>query len=83
MDTRREKMLREVMASDFAVIDLNLYLDTHPEDLRALALYNSYVQKAMMLRNNYEMAYGPLTPFYFNRKNYWEWVKSPWPWEIQ
>lgn len=83
MDMNRDKLLKEVMAADFTVIDLNLYLDTHPCDPRTIALYNNSVQRSMMLRNNYERLYGPLTPFTFNNAATFRWIESPWPWEWQ
>lgn len=82
MDINREKLLEEVMAADFTVIDLNLYLDTHPNDLRAIAISNNSIQKAKMLRSNFERCYGPLTPATFSKCPY-EWIESPWPWERQ
>lgn len=81
MDINRENLLRQVMAADFMVIEMNLYLNTHPTEQRAIALFNSSVQRAKMLRDMYERTYGPLTPFYTNNKNTWQWIESPWPWE--
>lgn len=81
MDTNRESLLREVMAADFTVIDLNLYLNTHPYEQKAIWIYNNSVQQAKMLRDRYEKMYGPLTPMYINHKNTWQWIESPWPWE--
>ncbi|MCX7747475.1 MAG: spore coat protein CotJB [Clostridia bacterium] len=80
MDANRERMLREVMAADFTVIDLNLYLNTHPYDKRTIDLFNQSVQRAKILRNNYERLYGPLT---VNTPSGcpWRWIESPWPWE--
>ena len=31
----RLELLKEIMALEFSLVDLNLYLDTHPEDERA------------------------------------------------
>jgi len=81
MDPTRENLLKEIMSYDFTCIDLNLYLDTHPSDQRALMLYNTNVQKSKMLREKYERMYGPLTPLSFNYGNSWRWIDSPWPWE--
>lgn len=36
--------LVELMALDFAVTELNLYLDTHPQDQEALGLYAPYIK---------------------------------------
>lgn len=80
MGDQNENMLIELMAVDFAVIELNLYLDTHPNDPRALELYNMNVQKSKELRDRYEMLYGPLTARYSKSKIPWQWISSPWPW---
>jgi spore coat protein JB len=82
MDPKREQLLREIQAADFTLIDLNLYLDTHPSDQRALTLYNNSAQRAKMLRDNYERMYGPLTPMSYSAYP-WQWIASPWPWEKQ
>ncbi len=80
MNPNRERMLREVMAADFTVYDLALYLNTHPTDQQALALFKTAAQNAKILTNRYEQLYGPLTArsVYGNT---WRWIESPWPWE--
>lgn len=84
MDPNREIMLKEVMAADFTAFDLHLYLNTHPCDMRALALFRSSVQRAKMISDNFERMYGPLTSHgYFSDPNRWQWIDSPWPWERQ
>jgi spore coat protein JB len=83
MDANQECLLKEVMAADFTVIELNLYLDTHPCDQRAIALYNSGVQRSKMLWDEYERMYGPLTARLSYRNYPWQWIESPWPWEKQ
>jgi len=61
MDDAREKMLREVMALEFMLIELNLYLNTHPYDQRALMIFTNTAQRHKMVRENFERMYGPLT----------------------
>ena len=80
MDANQEKALKEVMAIKFTAIDLNLYLNTHPCDQRALLLFNNTVGRARMLTDNYERMYGPLTASSANSYP-WQWINSPWPWE--
>lgn len=80
MDMNREKLLEEVMGADFTVIELNLYLDTHPNDQMAIAAYNAGVRRSKALREAYERMYGPLTPLNFTRCPF-QWIESPWPWE--
>jgi spore coat protein JB len=83
MDDNRERMLREVMAADFTLIDLNLYLNTHPDDCRTVQLYNSCAQRARLIRENYERLYGPLSLFATCIKCPWQWIENPWPWHRQ
>lgn len=81
MELNREKMLKEVMAADFTAYDLALYLNTHPNDVRALAIYHNAVQRATMQRAQYERLYGPLTARGSYNTSVWQWIESPWPWE--
>lgn len=82
MENTREKMLKEVMALDFMAIELNLYLNTHPYDGRALMIFANTVQRGKMMRENFERMYGPLTASSSNSYP-WPWIESPWPWEYQ
>ena len=57
----REKLLRKIMEYKFYINDLTLYLDTHPNDRKALGLHNEYVQKLDEVTKEFEKMYGPLT----------------------
>lgn len=81
MDMNREQLLREVMAADFYVIDLNLFLDTHPNDQRAVHLRNCGVQRSKMLRDQFERLYGPLNAQLSYSSCPWQWIEEPWPWQ--
>ncbi|MDI9568500.1 MAG: spore coat protein CotJB, partial [Bacillota bacterium] len=41
----RRELLLKIMALDFTALELNLYLDTHPRDARALEDYNRVTQE--------------------------------------
>lgn len=76
----KEKMLYKIMALSFAINDLNLYLDLHPDKKYVFDLFKKYVQEKEILCKEYEKSYGPLeltgtTGPKFN------WLDSPWPWE--
>lgn len=75
----REKMMLEIRSLDFAIIELGLYLDTHPDDEKALCLYKEYARKVKDLKDAYQKIYGPLTIYYPCNK--WRWLEEPWPWE--
>ncbi|MGI6778015.1 MAG: spore coat protein CotJB [Acetivibrionales bacterium] len=81
MYMEKEKLLKELMAVDFTLVDLHLYLDTHPYDQRALMIYNNTVQRARMLRHTYERLYGPLLANMSTSRYPWQWAMEPWPWE--
>lgn len=79
----KEALLYQVMQYKFALIELNLYLDTHPNDTEMIKLYNEYLNIEKQMSDKYESMYGPLTldSNYLN-KNTWVWNNSPWPWEV-
>ncbi|AEF93340.1 spore coat peptide assembly protein cotJB [Desulfotomaculum nigrificans CO-1-SRB] len=86
MDTRQQaQMLLQIQQLEFAAVELNLFLDTHPDDQQALALYNQVHQQLMQCVQNYEQYYGPLLSYGFSpaRQNTWVWAETPWPWEIK
>lgn len=76
----QEKMLTNIDAYCFAAHDLNLYLDTHPEDKNMIDLYNKYIDETNQLINQYENMFGPLF-VNSNQTTPWSWNKKPWPWE--
>lgn len=76
---QREEMLHQIMAYDFAINELALYLDTHNDDEKALCLHNRYCKIAKDLKDKYQKVYGPLTIEYPCNK--WRWIEEPWPWE--
>ena len=83
MNQKRFKMLEEIQAIGFVLIELNLYLDTHPDDERALREFNSYGQKLQRLKTQYEALYGPLLSSGFSPSQYpWRWIEEPWPWDM-
>lgn len=75
----RREMINQIRCYDFAINELALYLDTHPEDEKALCLHRKYCKQAKELKDKYQKVYGPLTINYPCNK--WRWLEEPWPWE--
>jgi len=75
----REEMLTEIQANGLTMFDLALYLDTHPEDKRAICMHREYSKKLRELTDKYQRVFGPLTINYPCNK--WRWIEEPWPWE--
>ena len=74
--------LVELMALDFAVDELGLYLTTHAQDQEALQLYWSYVQLSKEGREKYQKMYGPLLQTDLTPEEGYAWLKDPWPWDF-
>ena len=72
-------MLKEIKDLQFAIIELALYLDTHPDDKKALCLHKKYCKELEDLKDKYQKAFGPLTINFPCNK--WKWIDEPWPWE--
>ena len=73
--------LVELMALDFAVDELGLYLTTHPQDQEALQLYWSYIKLSEEGREKYKKTYGPLLQTDLTPEDGYAWLQDPWPWE--
>ena len=83
LDEHYYKLLHELQETDFVLVELNLYLDTHPHDLQAIQQYNQLVQKRWEMAGSYETAYGPLMNFgHSYSKHPWQWNDIPWPWQV-
>ncbi|HOL11092.1 MAG TPA: spore coat protein CotJB [Bacillota bacterium] len=76
------ELLNNIKAVEFTALELNLYLDTHPTDQRAIMDYNASVQEWERLRAIYVEKYGPLLPTDIVEGSSWRWIEGPWPWEI-
>ena len=72
----------ELMALDFAIDELGLYLVTHAEDQEVLQLYWSYIKMAKDGREKYQKMYGPLLQTDLTPEDGYAWLKDPWPWEL-
>jgi spore coat protein JB len=81
MDMSKMEILKQLTAVDFVIVDLHLYLNTHPADREALTKYNSLIMQSHMLKQNYERLYGPLIAWKSCSGYPWQWMNEPWPWE--
>ncbi|MEW8974045.1 MAG: spore coat protein CotJB [Tissierellaceae bacterium] len=79
----REQMdlLVEIMEVGFAITETSLYLNSHPDDSRALQLHNSNCQRYEQLILDYESRYSPLRNISISRYP-WAYIDEPWPWDI-
>lgn len=91
----RASLLKEINEASFAVVDLTLYLDTHPTDKQALNLFTECMDKRKQALQEYETQFEPLIidcvrPGNNNASNsmtnyagedHWTWADGPLPWD--
>ena len=81
-----EKMCKEdlkafIQKTNFALIDLSLYLDTHPDCSSALETFRDSHKTFIKALHIYERKFGPLTIYGHQNSNTWNWKCEPWPWQ--
>lgn len=78
--SERDRLLRRIATIDFAIVELHLYMDTHPNAENINSKLREYEEKSTILRKEYEEKYGPLIPNNIDG-NQWAWISNPWPWD--
>ena len=81
--SKREELLMQIRRLGFVLYDLILFLDTHPQDEDAMALYEEHLQKYKEITKEFAGLYGPLTAFDENngKDTCWSWGQASMPWE--
>lgn len=83
VDASFYELLHKLQAADFVLVELTLFLDTHPGDAPAVEQFNQFAQHRQHLANEYENKYGPLLQFGHSYSRFpWDWKNSPWPWQV-
>ena len=79
----RAKMRNKIYQLDFALHELNLFLDSHPENKKAMELLAQYRKWRQDAINDYEQRFGDYIVNVSDVKaeTPWGWIKGPWPWE--
>jgi len=83
IDDQYYKLLHELQTADFVLVELTLYLDTHPDDVNAIHQFNHFARERMEIAKVFESRYGPLMQFGHSfSPPTWEWAEAPWPWQV-
>lgn len=77
----KEELLKQLQRFNFAIIELALYLDTHPDCPCGLKAYQDYKLSFQEILSIYETKYGPITIYNMENEDYWTWSQGPWPWQ--
>lgn len=78
----KNKMLKRIMELEFTLTDLNLYLDTHPDNKEALDMFTKIAAMLKSLMYDYSQKYEPLCASDVKNILPFQWVKTPWPWQM-
>ncbi len=77
------QILEELQAVDFLLLELTLYLDTHPRDVDAKNQFHQYAEYKNQVRSQFEQKFGPLQQFTQSATaQKWNWNEGPWPWQV-
>lgn len=77
----RDMLLYKIQMYNFAIRDMNLYLDIYPDDKKMLSNFQEYKRNYNELKTKYENIYGPLCVNDVVSDNKWTWIDNPWPWD--
>ena len=78
--TQRQAAMRKLQSAKFALLEMHLYLDTHPEDLEMLAAYKKAAAKYALTLDEYTDRFGAVQ---WLRAPGVEWLQNPWPWDSE
>ncbi len=79
----KKRLMMNVYELGFIMTETLLYLDTHPDDTEALAYFNKMKPRYQEAVAMYEKHCGPLNFTSVESDNYWTWVATPMPWEME
>lgn len=83
LDAEYYELLEKLQATGFVLVELTLYLDTHPDDLQAIIQFNQTAEQYKQLSCEYERRYGPLMQYGHSYSRYpFDWKEAPWPWQV-
>lgn len=72
----------EMMAIDFVVDELELYLDTHRNDREAFDFYQAMLALQQEAKERYVRLCGPICQTDQLGMDRYAWLDAPWPWEL-
>ena len=76
----RDNRLQRLRELEFALLETNLYLDTHPNSRKVLDYYKKVKAARDIMYEDYVKNNGPMFAADVRQDN-WSWVDMPWPWQ--
>lgn len=82
MTCEQSRLLQEINVLDFVLVELTLFLDTHPCDQEAMRYFTYYNRLKKEKKEEYGSQFGPLTLAQAKGGTQeFLWTMQPWPWE--
>lgn len=80
---KRAALMTKITQTSFVMDELRLFLDTHPENCEALAMYAENRMLRRELIDTYTEKYGPIEAYSAGGTKEWNWTNAPMPWESE
>ena len=74
-----DELLRAIAEASFFAQDLKLYLDTHPDDTRAIEMFREAVKQYKACKAAFEDSFYPLTASSAGKDGEWDWLCGTFP----
>lgn len=80
---QKDELMCRIRASQFAMRDLALYLDTHTDDADALEHFNMHNAEFQQAAEEYARRFGALrqSDVTMSPEGWAAWSRTPWPWD--
>ena len=78
----KQALKKKLQTVDFAIVETVLFLDAYPKNKQALEYYHKLIGERNMLEKAINEKCGPITSMGNESRTEWNWVASPWPWEV-
>ncbi|MGI5891820.1 MAG: spore coat protein CotJB [Bacillota bacterium] len=80
--TDREMLMKRLNELDFAIVEMTMYLDNHPNDRAALSRMQSIVQEQAKVYKEYTEKFGPIKSRDLQPGQGWLWAEENFPWDV-
>ena len=76
-------LLYKLQQVEFALVDVGLYLDIYPENKKAREYFARLCdERETLIKTLATKCHRPMTIYDSHAGEDWDWINSPWPWEI-
>ena len=77
----KAELFRKIQELSFVKVELELFLDTHPDSRVAMDHYRETVEALSNYMTAYQAEHGPILAESGIMDDRWSWVDKPWPWQ--